>query len=93
MNDLFLPPAEPVSYPLHLREPLREDYQRLSALARELGYEPKSAVAYLALEQIVAYRDCLRETRRILADVLAGRGIEWNPDSAAAMPKTLPVSL
>jgi hypothetical protein len=89
----FLPStAELKPYPLHLRQNLAADRDRLSDLARELGYDER-ALVYVALEELRAYRHCLRETRQSLADSLAERGVEWNPDVAGGSQAPRSVSL
>jgi hypothetical protein len=62
----FLPPARLASYPLHLREPQRQDHERLSALARELGYEPSSAIVSLAIAELQRYREAMHGFRNVL---------------------------
>jgi hypothetical protein len=59
----FLPPAEPRPYPLHLRQNLAADRDRLSDLARELGYEAKDW-SYLALAEMQRYRNAMHAYRQ-----------------------------
>jgi hypothetical protein len=64
----FMPATETRPYPLHMQGELAPDRQRLSDLAKELGYQVKDW-PFLALEELARYRDAMHSYRQALVDL------------------------